>query len=368
MKSTGFFQFLDKNITIPDQKNLFKSIRLDPIIWDSFTNLDLVKKITEELGFSVDNWSLGKICLIEAGLSMDILSKSIREKLYLKKAISIFESIRINASTVNSLEDATFLALALYERSAKNNNWKGILNDLGVQKFESRSQFVASWRTPLAILYSLLDYHDDLIIGIASDPDDNLSISLINHILAVQLLSKSEKVNTIKRIVEMSSSTKQISWYQSFPTQLGFLVPEISEGLHQPYQIRLENEKNIFKSFKNIEDQIQENVLSGYKSLLENSNNQAHAHFVLAKDVAKKLHDFIDLLCLESDVDRGPSKIDATDPFFEDILISNYGNNIELNQFRSDVVEPKGILLKLKLINRFEKQRGTASRKRTFNS
>ncbi len=347
MKSTGFFQFLDKNISINDQKDLFESIKLDPIIWSSFTNLPLIKKITEELGFSIENWTLGKICLIEAGLSLDILSKPIRDKLYLKKAISLFESSRINANSTHSLEDATLLALALYERGSKTKNWKGILNDLGIQKFDSRSQFVSCWRTPLAILYSFLGNHDDLLFGIASDPDDNLSISLINHIVAIQLFPKSEKANTIKRLVEMSGSTKQISWYQSFPTQLGFMINEISEELHQPYKIQLENEKNVFKSFRNIEDQIQENVLSGYKSLLENSNNQAHAHFVLAKNVTKKLHDFIDLLCLESDNDPGLISIDSKDPFFEDILISNYGNNIELNQFKSDVDEPKGILLKL---------------------
>ncbi len=347
MKSTGFFQFLDKNISINDQKDLFESIKLDPIIWTSFTNLPLIKKITDELGFSVENWTLGKICLIEAGLSLDILSKPIRDKLYLKKAISLFENSRINSNSTHSLEDATLLALALYERGSKTKNWKGILNDLGIQKFESRSQFVSCWRTPLAILYSFLGNHDDLLFGIASDPDDNLSISLINHIVAIQLLPKSEKANTIKRLVEMSGSTKQISWYQSFPTQLGFMINEISEELHQPFKIQLENEKNVFKSFRNIEDQIQENVLSGYKSLLENSNNQAHAHFVLAKNVTKKLHDFIDLLCLESDNDPGLISIDSKDPFFEDILISNYGNNIELNQFKSDVDEPKGILLKL---------------------
>jgi len=45
MKSTGFFQFLDKNISINDQKDLFESIKLDPIIWTSFTNLPLIKKI-----------------------------------------------------------------------------------------------------------------------------------------------------------------------------------------------------------------------------------------------------------------------------------------------------------------------------------
>jgi len=347
MKSTGFFQFLDKNISINDQKTLFESIKLDPIIWNSFTNLSLIKKITEELGCSIENWTLGKICLIEAGLSLDILSKPIRDKIYLKRAISLFENSRISANPLHDLEEATLMALALFERGLKTKNWKGILNDLGIQKFDSRSQFVSCWRTPLAILYSLLGNHDDLLIGIASDPDDNLSISLINHIVAIQLLPKTEKANTIKRLVELSVSTKQISWYQSFPTQLGFMINEISEELHQPYKIQIENEKNIFKSFQHIEDQIQKNVLSGYKSLLENSNNQAHAHFLMAKNVTKKLHDFIDLLCLESDNNPASISIDSKDPFFEDIIISNYGNNIELNQFRPDVDEPKGILLKL---------------------
>jgi tetratricopeptide (TPR) repeat protein len=347
MKSTGFFQFLDKNISISDQKELFESIRLDSIIWEAFLDIHLIKEVAEQYGKTVENWTIGNICLLGVGMSPDILTKPIREKLYLKKAIYLFENTRNNVNPVETLEEATLLALALYERGAKAQNWKGLLTDLGIQKFESRSQFVNCWRTPLAILYSFLGYHDELLLGIASDKDDNLSISLINHIIAVQLMPKADKVNTIKRLVDLSNSTKQISWYQSFPTQLGFLVPDISESFHRPVQYQLSQEKNLFNSYKNIEDQIQENVLSGYKNLLDKSNNQAHAHFLAAKNVAKKLHDFIDLLCIESDDDSAYVSPDGKDPFFEDILLSNYMDSIGLNQFKSGLGEPKGILLKL---------------------
>jgi len=347
MKSTAFFQFLGNNISISDQKELFESIRLDPIIWEALLKNNLIQKIVENYGKSIENWMIGKISLLGIGLSTDILSKPIREKLYLKKAIVLFENARNNAAPVDNLEAATLLALALYERGSKAQNWKGLLTDLGIQKFENRSQFVNCWRTPLAILYSFLNCHDDLLVGIASEKDDNLSISLINHIIAVQLISKTEKVNTIKRLVEKSNSTKQISWYQSFPTQLGFLVPDISEGLHQSAQYKISNNKNLFSSYQNIEDQIQENILFGYKSLLEQSNNQAHAHFLAAKNVSKKLQDFIDLLCLESNQPEDFTVSEGKDPFFEDILLSNYDDAVDLNQFRSDTVEPKGILLKL---------------------
>ena len=371
MKSTAFFQFLNNNISISDQKELFESIRLDPIIWEALLNNNLIHKIVENYGKSIENWMIGKICLLGIGLSTDILSKPIREKLYLKKAIILFENARNNASQIDNLEAATLLALALYERGLKAQNWNGLLSDLGIQKFENRSQFVNCWRTPLAILYSFLDCHDDLLVGIASDKDDNLSISLINHIIAVQLFSKTEKVNILKRLVEKSNLTKQISWYQSFPTQLGFLVPDISEGLHQTAQFNISNDKNLFSSYKNIEDQIQENILFGYKNLLEKSNNQAHAHFLAAKSVSKKLQDYIDLLCLESNQPEDFTVSEGKDPFFEDILLSNYDDAVDLNQFRSDSIEPKGILLKLsslvELMNKGEQNRAKELAIREFD-
>lgn len=301
MKSTPFFQYFDATISQTDQKKLFESLRLDKIVWEAFIDLGTVKKIVESLGQNIEDWNLGSIALIHSGLSLDIRSRPISEKLYLKSAVTLFETIRNGKGRVQDLKQATLLGLALYERGLKTQNWHGILTELGIQRFESRSFFYQCWRTPLAILYSLLDYSQDFLIAIADDKDENLAISLVNHIISVQLFDKKKKANIIKNLVENSPMAKQISWYQSFPGQLGFMVPEISNVLRKPDQYQFETDNNPISSFKVIEEKIQEHILSGYKNVLEKSSHQANAHFKAAKETTNKLQNFIDLLFIRSD-------------------------------------------------------------------
>ncbi len=305
MKSTSFFQYFDEKFSQTDQKKLFESLRLDSTIWDAFIELPTTQKIVDTLGTDVESWNLGVISLIQSGLSPQILARPISEKLYLKQAVSLFESLRSGSAKVQDLKQATLLALALYERGLKTNDWRGILSELGLQRFESRSAFYHCWRTTLAILYSLLENSVDFLQAIATDKDENIAISLINHIISVQLMDKNEKANIIKSLVEKSSTPKQIGWYQSFPTQLGFMVPELSKILRQPDQYQFETDKHIFSSFKAIEEKIQEHVLSGYKNILEKSNHQANAHFKAAKEITGKLENFIDLLFIQSDESFG---------------------------------------------------------------
>ncbi len=362
MKSTSFFHFFDEKISQTDQKKLFESFRLDSIIWDAFIELPSIQKIVDTIGTDVESWNLGEISLIHFGLSSQILARPISEKLYLKQAVSLFESIRSGSSKVQDLKQATLLALALYERGLKTNDWRGILSELGLQRFESRSTFYHCWRTPLAILYSFLDNSTEFLQAIAADKDENIAISLINHIISVQLMEKNEKANIIKSLVEKSTTAKQITWYQSFPTQLGFMVAELSKVLRQPDQYQFETDKNIFSSFKAIEEKIQEHVLSGYKNILEKSNHQANAHFKAAKEITGRLENFIDLLFIQSDESFGGIESNdfiSVDGQIEYVSLKNgkANNNLEKNLLLSPHVIIQKLISSIALKEKGEENR-----------
>lgn len=347
MKTTAFFQYFEDTFSSADQKNIFESIKLDPIIWDAFTELSTVEKIVEKFGSSVTDWNLGDICLNYLGLSASILSKPLAEKLYLRNAVNLLESIRSGDEISLTLKDATYLALAIFERSLKSKSWDGLLVELGLSHFASRSKFILAWRSPLAILFSLLKNSEKLLTEIAAMNDEYLAISLVNHIVAVQIMGKKQKATIIKNLVESSSVEKQISWYQSFPTQLGFLVPELASNLIQSSGLQIEKDTKKFDSFKSFEEKIKENVLMGYKNILDGSDFQAEAHFKTAKEITEKLQNFIDYHCVQSRKSVNASAQEASDSIYEDILVSSMGEFNSIGELNNKKGDANGIILKL---------------------
>ncbi len=347
MKTTAFFQFYEDTFSPADQKNISESLKLDPIIWDAFTDLPTVEKIVEKFGNSVTAWNLGAICLNYLGLSETILTKPFAEKLYLRNAVNLLESIRSGADKSLTLKDATYLALAIYERSLKSNNWEGLLAELGLSHFASRSKFILVWRTPLAILFSFLKNSEKLLAEIASNSDEYLAISLVNHIVAIQILNKKEKATIIKHLVENSSIERQISWYQSFPTQLGFLVTDLANYLGQPAQIQIGKEQKNLGSYKSIEEKIRENLLLGYKNLLDGADFQAETHFKAAKELTQKLQNFIDYNFIQTDKPLNPTGLEFADPIYEDIFISSKSEFSSVEELKNTKADAKGIILKL---------------------
>ena len=131
------------------------------------------------------------------------------------------------------------MALALYERGLKKKNWTGLIDELNPNNEGSRVNFYLNWRTAFAILFSLLNYDEKLLESLSNEKDEYLAISIINHIVAVQLISDTEKVSILHRIIERQSKNEQINWYQLIGSQLSHFGPMFSEKLTESTVIKI---------------------------------------------------------------------------------------------------------------------------------
>lgn len=354
MKTSDFFSYLDKNFSTSDLKLLFPILRQDPIIWSGFQELPALIRMKEKYGTSPNDWSLRKLSFSHLGLNENILSKSVKEKLYLSKAIKLLEAVRNDKVNVENFNDSSLLALALYERGLKKKNWVGLIQELNPNFDIPRVDFYLNWRTAFAILFCLLDYEEQLLETLADEKDEYLAISLINHIVAVQLISENEKVNILYRIINNRPKNKQINWYQLIGSQLSSLGHLISEKLPEETVLNFESELDVVNDINNLDDLVKKNLRNGYISLLENSRVQAYSFFSAARDTSKNILATIEMLCLETDMeDRKHTITNTVLPLgskFQDLFISKY-KNYDVNELdNSNSFDNKGILEKLQIL------------------
>ena len=354
MKTSDFFTYLDENISASDQKEFLQTIRQDSILWKAFQEVPVLIKLSEKYGNSVADWTLKRLCFTNLGLSEQILTKPVKEKLYLSKAIKVLDSVRNGGMKVSNISDSSLLALALYERGIKKKNWTGLIKELTVSSDFSRIEFFLNWRTAFAILFSLLDYDEKLLEDLADEADEYLAFSLINHIIAVQLISEKDKANILRKLIDNSTQNQQISWYQLIGSQLGSLRKQFLDFDPQSKVLNPGSNDGPINNLNNMDESIKKNLRNGYISLLENSNIQANTFFKTARDVSKNLLDTIEMLCLETDlanriIPEFKENLSNT-PKYQDILYSKTNDFVKDGNEVRNSFENCGILEKLQLL------------------
>ncbi len=354
MKTSDFFSYLNNNFSTSDLKSLFQIFRQDPILWNVVQNLPTLSRMKEKYGNSLNSWSLSKLCFSHLDLIDNILAKPVKDKLYLSKAIKLLEAVRIGKVNINNFHDATLLALALYERGLKKKNWTGLIEELNPNNEVSRVNFYLNWRTAFAILFNLLDYDEQFLESLSKEKDEHLAISLINHVVAVQLISDNEKVSILLRIINSRTKNEQINWYQLIGNQLSYLGPLFSEKLSESTVLKFESDLSISNDINNLDELVKKNLRNGYVSLLENSRVQANSFFSAARDTTRKILSTIEMLCLETEnEDRNPKLTNSNIPAdarFQDLVISKYKNITTDETENSTNFDNKGILEKLQIL------------------
>ena len=179
MNTTLFFQSLKDSLNENDQKILIESAKQDKLLLKQIRNNDFFMQCVESFGKSLDKWSLGKVAMSSVNSKIELLGKDVKEKHYLKNAISILDETFKNHSKEIDFQRATYIALALFERKRKNQSWTGLLEELS--NGFSRKSTLLTWRTSLAILYSLIDFDDDLLQALIIGKDPYIGVSFVNR-------------------------------------------------------------------------------------------------------------------------------------------------------------------------------------------
>ncbi len=344
MNSTSFFKSLNDNLSDIDQRILVDSFKQDPHILHQMRNEEFFSQCLQKFGNKIQDWSLGEVALISIGAKKEILKKDVKDKFYLKEAISILDETFKNHSGEMDFKKSTFIALALFERKRKNLSWSGLVAELA--KNNSTTTTLVTWKTSLAILFSLLDDDQEFLRSMLNENNPFLGIGLINHIVAAQFISRNDKAKTLINLFEQESIGSQIYWLQSIPSQIAFLADQISSSLNQS---KIYSKINRNESENQFDDSYKENMLNGFRFQLENSPIQARSNFQAAKEKLQKITKLLDLNLMSDSIEEiQKEKINyINEPKIGDLT---FGKNNSINKsvnVSANEIRNKGILANL---------------------
>jgi len=341
MNTTLFFKSLQDNLSEIDQKFLISSLKQDKLILQHLRNDEFFLQCIETFGKKIDNWSLGKIALLTLEIKPEILEKEIKDKFYLKNAISILDETFKNHPKEIDFQRASLNALALFERKRKNQSWNGLISEL-LGSFSRKSCFL-TWRTSLSILFSLLKFDDELLLGLLNGVDHYLGVIFVNHIVASQFIKPEEKAKILVRVFELQPIETQIIWLQSFSTQIYHLKDYVSSVLANSKMFRnLLNNKLMDPQIDFISDfnsEVNENLLSAFRYQLENSPVQAKTNFIAAKNRLQNILRLIDINIVEQLELSSSNEISTymDDPIISDLIYKRHSeDNIKNLSFKKE--------------------------------
>ncbi|MBW6472793.1 MAG: tetratricopeptide repeat protein [Anaerolineaceae bacterium] len=351
MNITLFFQSLKDSLNENDQKILIESAKQDNLLLNQIRNNDFFMQCVESFGNSLEKWSLGKVAMLSVDSKIDVVGKDVKEKYYLKNAISVLDETFKNHAKEIDFQRATYIALALFERKRKSQSWSGLLEELS--NGFSRKSTLSTWRTSLAILYSLIDFDDDLLQALITDKDPYIGVSFVNHILATQFIPQKEKAFRLVRLLEKQSLETQIIWVQTLPGQVSYLANQISIilGESKIFSNRIsESHFNQNLDFvSKFEPIFKMNLLNGFRYQLEKSPLQAKSNFLYAKDRLQKILRLIDLNIIPQSYDEVQNDLMGymNEPKFNDLAFNQIvEGNKSLNSANTDF-HNKGIFANL---------------------
>ena len=351
MNTTLFFQSLRDSLNENDQTILIESAKLDKLFLKQIRNNDFFKQCVESFGTSLDKWSLGKVAMLSVNSKIELLEKDVKEKHYLKNAISILDETFKNHGKEIDFQRASYIALALFERKRKSQSWSGLLDELS--NGFSRKSTLLTWRTSLAILYSLINNDDDLLQSLIIDRDPYIGVGFVNHILATQLISQKEKAVRFVRLLEKQSLETQIIWVQTLPDQVSYLANQISIVLGESKiftnRINESHSTQDFDFVSKFDPAFKVNLLNGFRYQLEKSPLQAKSNFLNAKDKLQKILRLIDLNIITQSYDEVQNDLMTymNEPKFNDLAFNHMGDGKKsLNNGNKDFPN-KGILANL---------------------
>ncbi len=356
MKTTIFFQSVYEKINEKDQKIFLDPINHDKLIQSFLSDPDVFNQCVDKFGQNIHKWSLGKVACLSIGIKPEVLRKDVSEKFYLKQSISLYEN-NLKGIVDLDFQKATYIALALYERKRKNQSWDGLLEEISSR--QPRKKVLTNWRTSLAILFSFLDYEEDLLVSLINEYDPYLGISFVNHMLSVQFLSHKEKACKAVALAEKLTIDNKIAFVQSWVAQLPHLNDELraaisesrilSAGLFVDDSQDLE-EKNLFDStYKN-------QILNAFVHQLDGSQLQTKTNLKFAREKIKNILRFIDMNLLDGGSSPTPNdfSIYQNEPYFEDLIFRN--QNTASKPLGNETQFSKGIISILDFANETHKR------------
>lgn len=143
----------------PLAADVFKTIYLDPLLFQAFDEPDAIEKCKNKCGTEPENWTVINIALalVDLPITRELLNSEPLETLpaeLRQKVSTYYQKVLQNPTYVNTLEEAVMLSIALRERRRLTGSWAGLCKEIS-HNF-SRSQFnQEDWISAASMVYAM---------------------------------------------------------------------------------------------------------------------------------------------------------------------------------------------------------------------
>ncbi len=240
MEPADLLMQLNEIIASPSAADVFKSIYMDPLLFQSFEEPETMEKVAAACGNDPSMWNPARIgfALTDTGLDLGEISQDPLQPIpadLRQKVSALYQKVLRKQTMIYTVEESVFLALALRERRRLTESWSGLVKEI-TRNYTSDEFSADNWTTALAMTYWLCPDRADFLKEINSF---NGKLDGMEYFILVSRILLSSPINTTDNTVSLlvgaaqtldeSQRVKALEWLYGY----GFegLTNEISTRL-----------------------------------------------------------------------------------------------------------------------------------------
>lgn len=212
MQAKELWHILREKFQLEDFRRLYSALLHDDILYQGLLKDELFHQAEKHLGGDSDLWTPARLGLLSLGVTEGIDRPSgfqVDQKTLLS-AEKFFESLPEVSGKLDNIQQAAWLAVMFWLRFSKNKSLSATIQEMIIEGNKGNSSYEL-WKTPLAMLFGLLDKPDDLLQSLLSKRGSNSSLAWIAHIVLCQPISSQKKVELYCNTLENASLNQQLS-------------------------------------------------------------------------------------------------------------------------------------------------------------
>lgn len=298
MTTRAMMQELKKLLSEEQLTPVLSAFKNDPLFWKTLDDPTLAEQISNGWNFSGVEFTPATLALflIEPELISKGYPECSPEAQLLETALLKFEAALNSEETIETLQDASMLAIALTEKKKVAENWLELVSEVIKKgKISEAAAFINSWGPVFSLVCGWSEEKSEILQALLNAKSPSFGVAVIKYILFCLPINESERAILFKQCLNGLSLDQQIEALQSLRfSGKSFLAKEIALGLMDRYLVTNLDAKPVKEIWQNSEKSLASSVYTRQLAALaqiagKNENAEAllkNAERILSAELA----------------------------------------------------------------------------------
>ena len=242
MIPTRLFQVIGKIVPFEKTESTLHAFKQDPLIWNDLSSPETLEQMSQEWPGS--NYSLTPASLALFKIDHSLLQNETTEiqpsAPVLETALLAYEDYLQNKTSVDNLQLAANLALALYMKAQQNTDWLRLLRETTArQGLETALAWMEFWGTPLSILNGWIEDRLSFLQALLQVKQPEFGLEMLRHVILTLPADIEEQSRLFKNSLALAPLSAQVSAVQQLHLAGDeTLAKEVAAGLLERHLIK----------------------------------------------------------------------------------------------------------------------------------